>query len=168
MTFSELPGRTQMTLGSFDLSTRCPERCWSSQPASANSCLSVASRCSLLPAYFLNRASTASRETRLYRTLSSVAPVQRCSSNTMIAVALELDRSIWAYILLGYRFGQCLINAVVSMGRRNSGPTSNLQVFQWLNSFESADSKKTLPCLGLIEYSTEDQVSSKNTIGSTD
>ena len=38
------------------------------------------------------------------------------------------------------------------MGRRNTGPKSNLQVFQWLNSFESADSKKTLPCLGLIEY----------------
>jgi hypothetical protein len=37
------------------------------------------------------------------------------------------------------------------MGRRNTVPKSNLQVFQWLNSFESADSKKTLPCLGLIE-----------------
>ena len=48
--------------------------------------------------------------------------------------------------------GQVLINAVVSMGRRNTGPKSNLQVFQRLNSFESADSKKTLPCLGLIEY----------------
>ena len=34
--------------------------------------------------------------------------------------------------------------------------------------FESADSKKTLPCLGLIEYSPKDQVSLKNTIGSTD
>ncbi len=30
------------------------------------------------------------------------------------------------------------------MGRRNTGPKSNLQVFQWLNSFESADSEKTL------------------------
>jgi hypothetical protein len=55
----------------------------------------------------------------------------------------------------------CLINAVVSMGRRNTGPKSNLQMFQWLNSFESADSKKTLPCLGLIEYSPKDQVSLK-------
>jgi hypothetical protein len=32
-------------------------------------------------------------------------------------------------------------------------------LFQWLNSFESADSKKTLPCLGLIEYSPKDRVS---------
>ena len=54
------------------------------------------------------------------------------------------------------------------MGRRNTGPKSNLQVFQRLNLFESADSKKTLPCLGLIEYSPKDQVSLKNTIGSTD
>jgi hypothetical protein len=54
------------------------------------------------------------------------------------------------------------------MGRRNTVPKSNLQVFQWLNSFESADSKKTLPCLGLIEYSSKDQVSLKNTIGSTE
>jgi hypothetical protein len=37
-----------------------------------------------------------------------------------------------------------------------------------LNSFESVDSKKTLPCLGLIEYGSKDQVSLKNTIGSTD
>ena len=63
---------------------------------------------------------------------------------------------------------QVPINAVVSMGRRNTGPKSNLQVFQRLNSFESADSKKTLPCLGLIEYSPKDQVSLKNTIGSAD
>jgi hypothetical protein len=54
------------------------------------------------------------------------------------------------------------------MGRRNTGPKSNLQVCQWLNSFESADSKKTLPCLGLIEYSPKDRVSLKNTIGSTE
>jgi hypothetical protein len=47
------------------------------------------------------------------------------------------------------------------MGRRNTGPKSNLQVFQRLNSFESADSRKTLPCLGLIEYSQKDQVSLK-------
>jgi hypothetical protein len=58
---------------------------------------------------------------------------------------------------------QCPINAVVSMGRRNAGPKSNLQMFQRLNSFESADSKKTLPCLGLIEYSSKEQVSLKNT-----
>ena len=54
------------------------------------------------------------------------------------------------------------------MGRRNTGPKSNLQVSQRLNSFESADSKKTLPCLGLIEYNPKDQVSLKNTIGPTD
>jgi hypothetical protein len=58
--------------------------------------------------------------------------------------------------------------AVVSMGRRNTGPKSDLQMFQRLNSFENADLKKTLPCLGLIEYSPKDQVSLKNTIGSTD
>jgi hypothetical protein len=63
---------------------------------------------------------------------------------------------------------QCLINAVDSMGRRNTGPKSNLLVFQLLNSFESADSKKALPCLGLIEYRPKDQLSLKNTIGSTD
>ena len=66
------------------------------------------------------------------------------------------------------RLSQVLTNAAVSMGRRNTGPKSNLQVFQRLNSFESADSKKTLPCLGLIEYSPKDQVSLKKTIGSTD
>ena len=54
------------------------------------------------------------------------------------------------------------------MGRRNTRPKSYLQVFKWLNSFASADSKKTLPRLGLIEYSPKDQVSLKNTIGSTD
>ena len=66
------------------------------------------------------------------------------------------------------REGQFPFNAVVSMGQRNTGLKSNLQVFQRLNSFESADSKKTQPCLGLIEYSPKDQVSLKNTIGSTD
>jgi hypothetical protein len=74
-----------------------------------------------------------------------------------------------AWITAYFReYSTCLINAVVSMGRRNTGPKSNLQMFQRLNSFESADSKKTLPCLGLIEYSPKDQVSLKNTIGSTD
>jgi hypothetical protein len=62
----------------------------------------------------------------------------------------------------------CPVIRVVSMDRRTTGPKSNLQVFQRLNSFESADSKKTLPCLGLIEYSPKDQVSLKNTSGSTD
>jgi hypothetical protein len=61
-----------------------------------------------------------------------------------------------------------VIIPVVSMGRRNTGPKSNLQALQRLNSFENADSKKTLPCLGLIEYSPKDQVSLKNTTGSTD
>ena len=54
------------------------------------------------------------------------------------------------------------------MGRRNTGPKFNLQVFQRLNSFESADSKKTQPCLGLIEYRPKEQISLKNTSGSTD
>jgi hypothetical protein len=47
---------------------------------------------------------------------------------------------------------------VVSMGQRNAHPESYLQVFQWLNSFASVDSRKTLPCLGLIGYSPKDQV----------
>jgi hypothetical protein len=68
----------------------------------------------------------------------------------------------------GPTLGQVLISRVVSMGRRNTCPKSYLQVFQWLNSFGSADSKKTLPCLGLVEYSPKDQVSLKKTIGSTD
>src|SRR5947209_13694720 len=58
----EVPGKKQITLGSFDPFTDCSERCWSSQPASANICLSVASRCLLFPLYFRSRASTASRE----------------------------------------------------------------------------------------------------------
>ena len=53
------------------------------------------------------------------------------------------------------------------MSRRNTRPRSYLQVFKLLDSFASADSKKTLPCLGLIEYSPKDQVSLKNNIGST-
>jgi hypothetical protein len=57
---------------------------------------------------------------------------------------------------------------VVSMGQRNTHAKSYLHVFQWLNSFVSVDSKKTLPCLGLIEHISKDQVSLKNTIGSTD
>ena len=55
----------------------------------------------------------------------------------------------------------------VSMGT-NTYAESYLQVFQWLNSFASVDSRKTLPCLGLIEYSPKDRVRLKNTIGSTD
>lgn len=54
------------------------------------------------------------------------------------------------------------------MGRRNTHPKSYLHVFQCLNSIESVESKKTLPCLGSIEYSSNDQVSLKNTIGSID
>jgi hypothetical protein len=54
------------------------------------------------------------------------------------------------------------------MGQRNTHPESYLQVFQWLNSFASVDSRKTLPCLGLIGYSPKDQVLLKNTIGSRD
>ena len=46
----------------------------------------------------------------------------------------------------------------VSMGRRNTRPKSYPQVFQWLNSFASVDSRKTLPCLGLIEYGLRDRV----------
>jgi hypothetical protein len=57
---------------------------------------------------------------------------------------------------------------VISMGQRNTHLESYLQVFQWLNSFASVDSRKTLPCLGLIEYSPKDQVLLKNSIGSTD
>jgi hypothetical protein len=42
------------------------------------------------------------------------------------------------------------------------------QVFQWLNFFASIDSRKILPCLGLIEYSTKGQVLLKTAIGSAD
>jgi hypothetical protein len=52
--------------------------------------------------------------------------------------------------------------------RRNTHSKSYLQTFQWLNSFASTHSKKTLPCLGFIECSPKDQASLKNTIGSTD
>jgi hypothetical protein len=54
------------------------------------------------------------------------------------------------------------------MGLRNTRPKSYLQVFQWLHSFGRGNSKKTLPCLGLSEYSPKGQVSLKNAIGSTD
>jgi hypothetical protein len=36
------------------------------------------------------------------------------------------------------------------------------------NSFAGADSKKTLPCVGFIEYSPKDQIWLKSTIRSTD
>lgn len=39
--------------------------------------------------------------------------------------------------------GQCPSNTVDSMGQRNTGPKSNLKLFQWLNSFESVDSENT-------------------------
>src|SRR6266851_8889424 len=63
MNLSELPGSTQITLGSLDPFTGCSERCRSSQPASANICLSVSSRRLLFPAYFPRRASTIWRGT---------------------------------------------------------------------------------------------------------
>jgi len=50
------------------------------------------------------------------------------------------------------------------MGRRNTRPKPYLQVFQWLSSFASVDSRKTPPCLGLIEYSPKDQVFLKSPI----
>jgi hypothetical protein len=50
------------------------------------------------------------------------------------------------------------------MGRCNTHPKSHLQV----NSFPTVDLKKILSCLGFIEYSSKDQVSLKDTIGSTD
>ena len=45
------------------------------------------------------------------------------------------------------------------MGRRNTSSQFYLQEFQGLGSFMSVDSKKTLPCLGLIEYSSKDWLS---------
>jgi len=47
---------------------------------------------------------------------------------------------------------QLPITRAVSMGRRNTRPKPYLRVFQWLNSFSSVDSKKTLRCVGLMEY----------------
>src|SRR5439155_1890938 len=91
MTLSELPGSKQMTLGSFDPFTGCSEMCCPSQPASVNICFSVDSRCLLSPAYFLRRASTALRETRLYRRFSAVAVIEAFSNNTVAATALSVD-----------------------------------------------------------------------------
>jgi hypothetical protein len=56
------------------------------------------------------------------------------------------------------------VSGVVSMGRRNTHAKSYLWVFA---SFANVDSRKTLPCLGLVEYSPKDQVLLKNTIGPT-
>src|ERR1700676_4435364 len=61
--FSELPGSTHTTFGSFDPFTGCSERCSPSHPASANIFLSVASRCWFVPTYCLSRPSTFSRGT---------------------------------------------------------------------------------------------------------
>ena len=55
---------------------------------------------------------------------------------------------------------------LIMVARRNTHPKSYLQISQWLDSFASVDSRKTLPCLGFIEYSPKDQVSLKNTMGS--
>jgi hypothetical protein len=68
----------------------------------------------------------------------------------------------------GPRKSQLPVTVVVSTGRRNTLPKSYLPVLQWLNSFASFDSRKTLPCLGLIGCSPKDQVLLKNAIGSTD
>jgi hypothetical protein len=54
------------------------------------------------------------------------------------------------------------------MGRRNTRPRFLSAGVSIAKFVPSVDSKKTLPCLGLIEYSSKDQVSLKNTIGSTD
>src|SRR5207244_10408804 len=76
MTLSELPGSTQMTLGSFDPFTGCSEICCPSQPASVNICFSVVSRCLLSPVDFLMRSSTPSCATQLTSQFSAVAEVQ--------------------------------------------------------------------------------------------
>src|SRR5258705_9080281 len=94
MTLSELPGNKQITLGSCDPLTGCSEICCPSQPASVNICFSVASRCLLLPVYFLRRDSTPSRETKLNRTVSAVATNQGCSNSTVAARAQNFNRGI--------------------------------------------------------------------------
>jgi hypothetical protein len=71
-----------------------------------------------------------------------------------------------AYRHVGYSDSQLTIRPAVSMGQRNTCSKSYLQLFQWLDSFASVDSRKTLPCLGLIEYSPIDKVLLKNTTGS--
>jgi len=50
------------------------------------------------------------------------------------------------------------------MGRRNTLPNFYLAAVQRLSSFASVDSRKTLPCLGLIEYSPKDPVFLKDSI----
>jgi hypothetical protein len=84
-------------------------------------------------------------------------------------MARELQRMrTWGRVAPTLTNSHIPIRSVFSMGQRNTHPESYLQVFQWLNSFASVDSRKTLPCLGIIEYSPKDQVLLKNTIGSTD
>src|SRR5215468_4524643 len=68
------------------------------------------------------------------------------------------EESASAIAVCGQKVRQLLVNGVVSMGRRNTRPKSYLQVFQWLSSFASVDSRKTSPCLGLIKYGPKDQV----------
>jgi hypothetical protein len=96
---SELPGSKQMIFGSFDPFTGCSERCWPTQPASANISLRVASRCRLLPVYLFNRPSTTSRETGLYLMFWAAEPIQDCSSNVIAALTQNIDDGVRFAIL---------------------------------------------------------------------
>ena len=60
------------------------------------------------------------------------------------------------------RFRKCLVDAVDSMGQRNASSKSRCSSFKRLNSFANVNSKKQLPCLGLIESSPRDRSSLKN------
>lgn len=91
MTLFELPGNKQTTLGSFDPFTCCSDSCSPSQPASANICLSAASRCLLSPPYRCRRASTTSRETGLYWILSAMALGQQRKVNARTARVLNFE-----------------------------------------------------------------------------
>jgi hypothetical protein len=57
---------------------------------------------------------------------------------------------------------------VDSMGRRNTSSKPKALEFQRLNSFANADSKKTPPCLGVIEDSLGDGFVSQTIMGPTD
>jgi len=54
------------------------------------------------------------------------------------------------------------------MGRRNTSSGLYSQEFQRLNLFAQTDSNKTLPYLGLIDYSPIDRFTLRCTVGSKD
>jgi hypothetical protein len=77
--------------------------------------------------------------------LPNAAPVRTYKSNLLVKLSQKTS---------GFKnLCHILISPMVSMGRRNTHPKSYQRVFQWLNSFARVDSRKTLACLRLVEYS---------------